>query len=315
MTISAVMDLPSPSGNAVIGPLRFAAIEAGGTKFNVGIGGSDGKLQTSEQFPTRSPDETLRDVLAWLDEAVARSGAIAAIGIATFGPVDTDGSSPGLGRLGPTPKLAWRGLNLASPFRRYDVPLGLDTDVNGAALAEWRWGAAQGSKRACYLTVGTGIGGGAVLEGRMLSGRSHPEMGHMFVRRHPQDDFPGTCPAHGDCLEGLASGDAIRARWKAALSNLDAGHPGHEIIAGYLAQACVNIVATLAPERIVLGGGVIAAEGLLAMIQCQFDRLANDYFSGFRATDIVLANLFPVSGLIGGLAIAEMALNQAAATA
>jgi len=309
------MDVPPPSGNAATGALRFAAIEAGGTKFNVGIGGSDGKLEASGQFATRSPDETLSAVIAWLDEAVARSGPIAAVGIATFGPVDTDVSSTDLGRLGPTPKVAWRGVNLADPFRRFDVPLGLDTDVNGAALAELRWGAAEGCKRACYLTVGTGIGGGAVLDGRMLSGRSHPEMGHMFVRRHPRDDFPGTCPAHGDCLEGLASGDAIKARWKAALSNLDAGHPGHEIVAGYLAQACVNIVATLAPERIVLGGGVIAARGLLAMIQDQFDRLANDYFSGFRATDIVLANLFPVSGLIGGLAIADMALSRPGAAA
>ncbi|WP_341632119.1 ROK family protein [Sphingomonas agri] len=289
---------------------RFASIEAGGTKFNVGIGGSDGVLQTQAQFATRSPSETIRDLIEWLDAEVAKDGPVSAIGMATFGPIDTDPGSVTWGRLGPTPKLSWQGTDLITPFRSYGVPVALDTDVNGAALAEWRWGAGQGCARLCYLTIGTGIGGGAVLDGKMLSGRSHPEMGHMFIRRHPQDEFEGACAAHGDCLEGLASGTAIHARWDSSLSKLGPDHPGHEIIASYLAQACVNVRATLAPEKIVLGGGVIGTEGLLARVHTQFDVLAQDYFSGFAADDIVLAKLYPVSGLMGGLAIADLARQQ-----
>ena len=290
---------------------RLASIEAGGTKFNVAIGGSDGILHRQAQFATRLPDETLRDVIHWLDAEVARDGPVSAIGLATFGPIDTDPESVSWGRLGPTPKLSWQGTDLLAPFRSYDVPVALDTDVNGAALAEWRWGAGQGLERLCYLTIGTGIGGGAVLDGKMLSGRSHPEMGHMFIRRSPDDDFQGACPAHGDCLEGLASGTAIQARWGTSLSNLGFGHPGAEMIASYLAQACVNVLATLAPERIVLGGGVIGTEGLLGRVQAQFKLLAGDYFSGFAAADILLAELYPLSGLIGGLAIADLARHQA----
>jgi len=305
------MDSPShPSHSLPSVAARFASIEAGGTKFNVGIGGSDGVLHRQAQFATRAPHETIRDLIEWLDAEVAKDGPISAIGIAAFGPIDTDPGSVSWGRLGPTPKLSWQGTDLITPFRSYGVPVGLDTDVNGAALAEWRWGASQGCARLCYLTIGTGIGGGAVLDGKMLSGRSHPEMGHMFIRRRPEDEFKGVCATHGDCLEGLASGIAIKARWGDSLSRLGADHPGHRMIAGYLAQACVNIVATLAPETIVLGGGVIGTPGLIDKVREQFECLSSGYFSGFGAGNIALAELYPVSGLIGGLAIAEMALMR-----
>lgn len=305
------MDSPPHSSHSLPSiATRFVSIEAGGTKFNVGIGGSDGVLHKQAQFATRSPDETIRDLIEWLDAEVAKDGPISAIGMATFGPIDTDPGSVSWGRLGLTPKLSWQGADLITPFRSYGVPVALDTDVNAAALAEWRWGAGQGCARLCYLTIGTGIGGGAVLDGKMLSGRSHPEMGHMFIRRRPEDEFKGACATHGDCLEGLASGTAIHARWGASLSKLGADHPGQEIVASYLAQACINVVATLAPEKIVLGGGVIGTEGLLTRVRTQFSLLARDYFSGFVAADIVLAKLYPVSGLIGGLAIADMAREQ-----
>lgn len=290
---------------------RFASIEAGGTKFNVAIGDADGHILDQVQFPTRSPHETIADVTAWLYDAIARHGALSAVGLAMFGPIDTDRRSLTWGCLGTTPKTEWQGVDMITPFRRYGVPLGLDTDVNGAALAEWHWGAGRGCDRTCYLTVGTGIGGGAVLDGTTLSGRGHPEMGHVFVRRHPDDDFTGVCPVHGDCLEGLASGTAIRARWGASLSELDPAHPAHAIIAEYLAQACVNIVATLAPDRIVLGGGVMSDAGLVTMIRTRFEQLAGGYFASFDAENIVLAELFPVSGLAGGFAIAVMAKNAA----
>ena len=297
---------PSDAANAP----RLVSIEAGGTKFNIGIGGPDGQFQSSARFATRSPSETLGQVTSWLDAEIDKGGPIAAIGLATFGPIHTDPSSSDWGLLGLTPKLSWRGVDMLAPFRRYGIPLGLDTDVNGAALAEWRWGAGRGRSRICYLTVGTGIGGGAVLDGKMLSGVHHPEMGHMFVRRHRDDDFAGACPVHGDCLEGLASGNAIAARWGGSLSGLEAAHPGHALIANYLAQACVNIVATLAPEKIILGGGVMTTAGLLGAVHEEFQRLANGYFSGFGAEHIALAELFPLSGLAGGLAIADMAMIQ-----
>ena len=154
------MDSPShPSRPFTSIATRFASIEAGGTKFNVGIGGSDGVLHRHAQFETRSPDETIRDLIEWLDAEVAKNGPISAIGIATFGPIDTDPGSVSWGRLGPTPKLSWQGADLIAPFRSYGVPLGLDTDVNAAALAERRWGAGRGCARLCYLSIGTGIGG------------------------------------------------------------------------------------------------------------------------------------------------------------
>lgn len=289
---------------------RYASIEAGGTKFNMAIGDDEGRVLEQVQFRTRGPDETIADVTAWLDCAIAQWGALTAIGIAMFGPIDTDRHSLTWGRLGVTPKTEWQGVDMIAPFWRYGVPLGLDTDVNGAALAEWFWGAGQGCERTCYLTVGTGIGGGAVLSGRTLSGRGHPEMGHVFVRRHPDDNFAGACPVHGDCLEGLASGTAIRSRWGASLSELDPDHPAHAIIAEYLAQACVNIVATLAPDRIALGGGVMSTAGFVTRVRTRFERLAGGYFAGFDAQDIVLADLFPISGLMGGFAIAAMAAER-----
>lgn len=305
------MKSPSPHIPAsATGTPRLVTIEAGGTKFNVGIGGPDGRFQSKARFATRAPKETLDQVTTWLDAEIDKDGPVAAIGLATFGPVDTDPASADWGRIGLTPKVLWRGVDMLAPFRAYRVPLALDTDVNGAALAEWRWGAGRGCARSCYLTVGTGIGGGAVLDGKMLSGRHHPEMGHSFVRRHPEDDFAGACPVHGDCLEGLASGNAIAARWGGSLSGLDSGHPGTVMIASYLAQACINIVATIAPEKVILGGGVLTTPGLMATVRHRFEHLANGYFSGFRAQDITLAELFPLSGLAGGLAIAEMALNR-----
>jgi fructokinase len=183
--------------------------------------------------------------------------------------------------------------------------VGFDTDVAAAAIAESRWGAAQGERVAVYVTVGTGIGGGAVLEGRALHGRSHAEMGHIAVRRDPADaGFAGTCPFHGDCLEGLASGPAIMARWGASLSELPADHPGHGIIAGYLAQLCLALEAMLSPGRIVIGGGVAQTPGLLKAIGERAEALAGGYFAGFDAGRIVTPGLGEHSGLLGALALA-----------
>ncbi|MEY2926319.1 MAG: hypothetical protein RL367_796, partial [Pseudomonadota bacterium] len=217
---------------------RFACIEAGGTKFVAGIVSGDGAIVETARFDTTTPDQTLGATIAWLQAAAARHGGIDAAGIASFGPLELDRSAANWGHITATTKPGWSHTDFAARVaRELGVAVGFDTDVNGAALAEARWGAAQGQRVSVYVTVGTGIGGGAIVDGKPLCGLSHPEMGHIRPARHPADaGFAGVCPFHGDCLEGLASGPAIIARWGASLSNLPADHPGHAIIAWYLAQ-------------------------------------------------------------------------------
>ena len=184
-------------------------IEAGGTKFVCAVGTGPGDLRAVERFPTTTPEETLGRAIAYF-----RDRPVAAVGVGSFGPVDVDPDSPTWGHVTSTPKPGWQGADVAGGVARaLGVPVGFDTDVNAAALAEHRWGAAQGLDTFVYLTVGTGIGGGGLIAGRRLHGLTHPEMGHIRVPRVPGDDFAGVCPYHGDCWEGLASGPAIEARW------------------------------------------------------------------------------------------------------
>jgi len=206
-----------------------------------------------------------------------------------------------------TPKPHWANTDLAGPFARaFGCPVGVETDVNGAALAEMRWGAGKGWGSLLYLTVGTGIGGGFVSNGALLRGLSHPEMGHVRMPRHRDDGgFAGVCPFHGDCLEGLASGPAIKARWGVSLSELEPSHPGHAMIAWYLAQATVTFQAMLEPARIVLGGGVMATPGLLERVREDAVRSAGGYFAGDPGEVIVAPALGERSGLLGALAVAQ----------
>jgi fructokinase len=186
------------------------------------------------------------------------------------------------------------------------LPVGFDTDVNGAALAESRWGAGRGQAVSVYITVGTGIGGGAIVGGKPLHGLSHPEMGHIRPRRHADDlAFTGTCPFHQDCLEGLASGPAIKARWGASLSELAPGHPAHDIIASYIAQLVTTLQSVMEPGRVILGGGVMATPGLLDKVREQAAAFGSSYFRG-NARDILVAPaLGDNAGLLGGLALAQ----------
>ncbi|MET0240578.1 MAG: ROK family protein [Sphingobium sp.] len=280
-------------------------IEAGGTKFIAGIVRDDRTILAETRIPTTTPDETIGRTLHWLKEQAC--GRIAAIGIATFGPAGVDPSAPDWGCITTTPKPGWQGTDMAGPFAAaFGVPVGFDSDVNGAVMAEARWGAAQGHRMAVYVTLGTGIGGGAALDGRPLRGRSHPEMGHIPVRRDPADGaFAGTCPFHGDCLEGLASGPAIIARWGVPLSDLPPDHPGHTIIAGYVAQLCVTLEAMLSPGRIVIGGGVADTPGLIEAIRAHAAIRAGGYFPGFDPAAIVSPGLGERSGLMGALALAQ----------
>lgn len=284
----------------------FGCIEAGGTKFVAGIVSDTGDIIETARFETTRPDETLGETLAWLEAAASRHGGIDAAGIASFGPVELDHAAPNWGYITGTTKAGWSNTDFAARAgRELSVPVGFDTDVNGAALAEARWGAAQGQKVSVYITVGTGIGGGAIVDGKTLRGLSHPEMGHLRPQRHPDDmDFAGVCGFHSYCLEGLASGPAIIARWGASLSNLADDHPGHAIIAWYLAQMVVTLQSIMEPGRIVIGGGVTGTPGLLDKVRSEADRLGASYFRG-KASDIIVApGLGDKAGLLGALALA-----------
>jgi fructokinase len=291
----------------------FGAIEAGGTKFVCAIGTGPADIETV-QIPTTTPAATIESALDFFRR---RRGELEAIGIASFGPVDLNPDSWTYGYITSTPKAGWRNCDLAGPIRkRLGVPVGFDTDVNGAALGEMRWGAARGLSDFLYLTVGTGIGGGAVSGGRVLHGLSHPEMGHIRVPHdRVEDPFEGCCPFHRDCLEGLASGPAIEARWGVSARDLPLDHPGFALEARYLALGMANWVCTLSPQRIIVGGGVMQQSALFAMIRAELLRLLNGYIDVREITDcsdqyIMAPGLGSRAGVLGALVLAEEAAGR-----
>lgn len=280
----------------------LGGVEAGGTKFVLAVGHSPTEIVAQHEITTRDPETTLAQASEWLEH----QGAIRAIGIASFGPVELDRSSPLWGHITNTPKPGWTNCDVAGYFaERFKVPIGFDTDVNGAALAEYSHGAGQTAASLAYITVGTGIGGGLVLGGKAVHGAAHPEMGHIFPRRHPRDPhFEGICPHHGDCLEGLASGPAIKARWGKSLSELPTDHVAHEIIADYLAQLALSLIAMTSVEIIVLGGGVMKTEGLLGRVRQRTSELGAGYLPGGLKHKIVSPGLGQNAGLAGALMLA-----------
>ncbi|MET0696232.1 MAG: ROK family protein [Acidimicrobiia bacterium] len=285
---------------------EYGAVEMGGTRTSCAAGSSPEDLSRKVTFPTTGPTETLERVVEFLREQPP-----VAIGIAAFGPLGLVG-----GRIGVTPKDGWSGTDLVGPVKNaIDVPIGLDTDVNGAALGESRWGAARGLGTFVYVTVGTGIGGGALVDGEPIHGLGHPEMGHIWVRRHPDDDYPGICRLHGDCLEGLASGPAIEGRSGIrgeALSGSDLAKAA-DFEAFYLAQMIRNLVYILAPERVIVGGGASRLPGLIDRVnQSLIDELSGypglaEHESGF----VVSPGLGDMSGLAGALVLAARAFDRA----
>lgn len=286
------------------GPL-LGAIEAGGTKFVLAAGADPAAPLRRHVIPTTSPEETLNAAASWFEQ----QGGISALGIACFGPVDLDRGSPTWGHVMTTPKPGWSGCDVAGFLgRRLDVPVGFETDVNAAALAEYQVARGEGASSLAYVTVGTGIGGGLVIDGAPVHGAAHPEMGHLFPRREPGDEgFAGVCPFHHDCLEGLASGPAITARWGVALSELAPDHPAHAIIAGYLAQLCQAIAAVTAVERVVLGGGVLKTPGLIDRIRLAADRIDGGYLPGRARRTIGLPRHGDEAGVRGALLLARQA--------
>jgi fructokinase len=289
----------------------LAGIEAGGTKFVCGIGSGPGDLKTA-QFPTSAPAVTLPNVIRFFRDNAGNK--LEAVGIGSFGPVDLDHSSPSYGHITSTPKEGWRDFDLAGAIREgLGVPVSLDTDVNAAILGEARWGAAQGLSDAVYITIGTGIGGGAIVHGQVVHGMVHPEMGHLRIPHdRARDPFDGVCPYHGDCLEGLACGPALQARWGAPAGTLPADHPAWPLEAHYLALGLLNLTVTLSTKRIVLGGGVMQQPHIFELIRKEFARLLNGYVQHPNVLEgldeyIVPPKLGSQAGILGSLVLAECA--------
>jgi fructokinase len=235
----------------------FAGIEAGGTKFVCAVGSSPQDMGESVSFPTTQPSETIQRTIDFLREQEGRAGKLEGIGIASFGPLDPKPGFETYGFITTTPKPGWANFVFVSAIRaHFDVPIGFDTDVNGAALGEWSSGAGQGLDTFLYLTIGTGIGG--LVNGQLMHGLIHPEMGDMLpLHDFQRDPYPGRCPYHSDCFEGLACGPAIEKRWGQKAITLPADHPAWDLEAEYLALGLVNLITSLSPQRVILGGGVM----------------------------------------------------------
>lgn len=298
--------------HAKSGGRLFGGIEGGGTKFVCVIGRGPDDIVAETRIPTTTPGATLSQTVDFFRAESAKRGSLAAIGVGCFGPVDLCEGSATWGFITTTPKAGWAHTDVAGRLRKdLGVLVAFDTDVNAAAIGEARWGAARGLDTFIYLTVGTGIGGGGLVGGRPMHGLVHPEMGHMLLpRERLLDPFPGVCPFHGGCLEGLASGPALLARWGQPAESLPADHPAWALEAHYLALALVNLVCTLSPQRIVMGGGVMEQTRLFPLIRKEVVALLNGYIRATEILEAIDAYIVPPglgdrSGRLGALAMAE----------
>ena len=294
----------------------FAAIETGGTKCLVSVG-RDPNSATRHRIETAYPDETANAIELIILDEIGRD-TLDAIGIASFGPLNVDVESPDYGRIGPTPKPLWEGFNVRSHLQqRFDCPVMSESDVNGAALAEAAWQLDRPINHVAYVTVGTGIGVGVVQNRTIANGLSHPEIGHIRVKKHATDHtFPGVCPFHGDCLEGLASGPAIHSRWGASLSDLRTEHPALALEAFYLGQLAVNLILHHRPEVIIVGGGVSQTPMLLERMRTECLALLGDYLPELACADSMAKLITPPrlgedSGILGAFMLAQRAFSRA----
>lgn len=297
----------------------YGGVEAGGTKFVCVIGTGPDDIAATQRIDVGGPDETIGAALDFFRRALAAGTRLDAIGIGSFGPVELRRSHPRYGFITSTPKPGWSGTDVVGPFAAaFGIPAGFDTDVNAAALAEGRWGAARGLASFVYLTLGTGIGGGAVVEGRLLHGLVHPEMGHVAVPRRPGDTFEGVCPFHGDCFEGLASGPAVGARFGRRAEHLEGADQAAAaaLVGFYLAAGVRSIVYALAPERVVVGGGLAAMPGVMAAARAELAAQLNGYpglTEHSQAAFLVPAELGGRAGPAGTFILAEEAARAATA--
>lgn len=289
----------------------YGGIEAGGTKFVCMIGSGPDAILNETRIPTTLPDETIQQAVAFFTSH-ARHGQLASVGIGSFGPVDLNPVSPTYGYITTTPKLKWSQVDLRGRVQAaLELPVAFDTDVNAAAFGEHYW--TSGNQQLdpfIYMTVGTGVGVGVLANGRPLHGLVHTEAGHLAIpHNRQQDPFPGICPYHGDCLEGLASGVAMQARWGQTAETLPDGHPGWELEAEYLALALINLIYAYSPLRIVLGGGVVQHAGLHAVVRRKTQELLNGYIQSPMVLEnieeyIVPPSLGNRSGVLGAIAMA-----------
>jgi len=285
----------------------LGGIEAGGTKFVCAVGDEKGNIVDRIQVPTTTPDEMIPKVIEFL-----KKYPIEAIGIGSFGPIDVNRESLTYGHITSTPKPGWKDYPFVQGFEdEFGVPIGFNTDVNAAALGEATFGAAKGLDSCLYITVGTGIGAGALVQGQMLEGHSHPEMGHILVRRHPEDPYQGRCPYHGDCLEGLAAGPAIEERWGQKGIELVDRNEVWELEGYYIAQALMQYMLILSPKKIILGGGVMNQKQVFPSIYQHLKEFLCDYVSLPKLTDyIVSPGLGNDAGITGALLLANQALTE-----
>lgn len=288
-------------------------IEAGGTKFVCIAASNPRHIVGQARIPTTTPEETLEAVIGFFKPLVS-SGQIRSIGIGSFGPLDTDPASHTRGQITATPKPGWSNTDIRGVIERaLHIRVSIDTDVNAAALGEYRWGASRGCDPSLYLTIGTGIGGGCIINGKPHNGLLNPEMGHLHIPHDIlRDPFRGSCPFHVDCLEGLASGTAIHARFQVAGETLPDDHPFWDVEAVYIASALVNYILILSPKKIVIGGGVMARTFLFPMIRRKVQDLLRGYVSHPKIlTDIDTYILPPalggLSGSLGAVALAQLA--------
>jgi fructokinase len=293
----------------------YGGIEAGGTKFVCAIGRGPGELFARHTFPTTTPEETIAEAIAFFKEH-GTDGDLVAIGIASFGPLNPNPGSPTYGYITTTPKPGWGNTNIYGAIQdALQFPIGFDTDVNAAALGEHRWGAAQDVDTFIYLTIGTGISGDAMVEGKLVHGLMHPEMGHAHIPHNlERDPFEGACPFHKDCLEGLAAGPAIEARWGARGETLPENHPAWELEAHYLALGLVNFISVLSPQRIIMGGGVMQNKKLFPLIRKEVQNLLNRYILVPEILEHIDEYIVPPAlggqaGVLGAIALAQSAAH------
>ena len=289
----------------------IAAVEAGGTKFICGLGNEKGEIIDKINIPTTTPEETMSKVIEYFKDK-----KFDVMGVGSFGPIDPVKSSETYGYITKTPKPYWSDYNIIGELKKhFNVPMEFDTDVNGAALAEAWWGAGKGLKNIIYITVGTGIGAGAVVNGIMLQGLTHPEMGHIFLKKHPDDKFQGRCPFHKDCLEGMAAGPAIEDRWGKKGQEMANDDRVWEMEAYYLAQALVNYILILSPQKIIMGGGVMKQQQLFPLIRKYVQEFLNNYVYKREILEkideyIVYPGLGVEAGFTGSIALGKIALEN-----
>jgi len=305
------MDTPAP---------LIAAIEAGGTKFVVAVGSGPEDIKAITRIETSDPAHTMREAIQFISASARKYGPVQAIGVGSFGPIDLDPASPTYGFITTTPKPMWSHTAIVAPLHsRFQVPVGFDTDVNAAAIGEMLWGAGQECDPLVYITVGTGVGGGVIVGQQPLHGLLHPEIGHLHI---PAPRTPGVimpdchCPYHKSCLEGFISGPAIAARWGIKGEDMPADHPALEEVAETLAFGLVNVILTLSPKRIILGGGVMKQAGLIESVRSHTVRLLNGYVNAHAiiyAIDsyIVAPGLGDRAGICGALALGLNAMVEA----